>query len=314
MGNYQKVSYDRVCEYCGKQFVAHRANKRFCSKKCKDISLRVRKGISCNPSTQPFDRTCEVCGNPFKTFREAQITCSTECAKKRHRQLYKKAKSEKLCDVCGALFIPRSSIQKTCGDPLCQRIHKKEYNKAHQKQKAINIVLSECEFCGNVFFAEETSGLLRLYKRDGGKCYICGCNCSFDDWQTAKSGNKYPGASYPTIDHVVPVSKGGLDAWDNVRLACWKCNLEKSDTLTDAEGLEADFAYSQKWKPNNKQTAQYTLDGQLVKVWDSTAQIRRELGLNDKYIQNACRRSKTRTGNAYGFHWEYVNEQNVRCG
>lgn len=35
--------------------------------------------------------------------------------------------------------------------------------------------------------------------------------------------------------------------------------------------------------------------------------IRRELGLDDKHIQNVCRKRKSNTGNAYGYHWEYVD-------
>ena len=32
-----------------------------------------------------------------------------------------------------------------------------------------------------------------------------------------------------SIDHVVPISHGGLDAWHNVRLAHWICNVRRSD-------------------------------------------------------------------------------------
>jgi len=35
----------------------------------------------------------------------------------------------------------------------------------------------------------------------------------------------------PTIDHVIPTSKGGLDIPRNWQLLCEKCNLEKGDTL-----------------------------------------------------------------------------------
>lgn len=32
-----------------------------------------------------------------------------------------------------------------------------------------------------------------------------------------------------TIDHIVPRSRGGIDAWDNVVAACLKCNVKKGD-------------------------------------------------------------------------------------
>ena len=30
-----------------------------------------------------------------------------------------------------------------------------------------------------------------------------------------------------TRDHVMPVSKGGRDEWENVVTACWSCNVRK---------------------------------------------------------------------------------------
>ena len=32
-----------------------------------------------------------------------------------------------------------------------------------------------------------------------------------------------------TIDHIIPRSRGGLDAWDNVVAACLRCNVKKGD-------------------------------------------------------------------------------------
>jgi len=42
-----------------------------------------------------------------------------------------------------------------------------------------------------------------------------------------------------TIDHVVPLSKGGSDELDNLRLMCRKHNSEKGDMKLDKYGLES---------------------------------------------------------------------------
>ena len=141
----------------------------------------------------------------------------------------------------------------------------------------------------------------KLYKRDRGKCYICGCQCSFDDWKVSKrSGNKYPGDTYPEIEHMIPISRGGLHSWDNVRLACHRCNALKSDNILFAP-LDKDFAYKEK-KDSSKRTKQLSLDGELIKVWDSTMEIQRKLGFSAKRIQEVCRgEGKT----AFGFCWKY---------
>lgn len=36
---------------------------------------------------------------------------------------------------------------------------------------------------------------------------------------------------YPTIDHIIPLSKGGTHTWDNVRLAHMSCNAGKRDKI-----------------------------------------------------------------------------------
>ena len=108
---------------------------------------------------------------------------------------------------------------------------------------------------------------------------------------------------------MIPVARGGFESWDNVRLAHLKCNIEKSANIYPYLPMDKEFAYSYKGHGTpSKKTAQYTLDGQLIKVWPSTASIERELGLKSKHIQNVCRRDNSNTGNAYGYHWEYLEE------
>lgn len=70
-----------------------------------------------------------------------------------------------------------------------------------------------------------------VIKRDNGICYICGCKTSkADSWRDA-SGHFICGSTYPTRDHVIPIAKGGTHTWDNVRLACMKCNSAKGATI-----------------------------------------------------------------------------------
>ena len=38
-----------------------------------------------------------------------------------------------------------------------------------------------------------------------------------------------------TVDHVVPLSKGGVDSLDNLALACFHCNRRKSDYLVEID-------------------------------------------------------------------------------
>ena len=55
-----------------------------------------------------------------------------------------------------------------------------------------------------------------VFLRDRFSCCYCGAA---------------PGTSDLTFDHVVPKSRGGATAWDNVVAACSGCNLRKGDRL-----------------------------------------------------------------------------------
>ena len=48
---------------------------------------------------------------------------------------------------------------------------------------------------------------------------------------------QYCGSTAESIDHVLPRSRGGLHAWDNVVAACRRCNTRKEDRLPHEVGL-----------------------------------------------------------------------------
>jgi 5-methylcytosine-specific restriction endonuclease McrA len=58
-----------------------------------------------------------------------------------------------------------------------------------------------------------------LLRRDNHKCQYCGTGKNL------------------TIDHVIPRSRGGGHTWDNVVIACDKCNGKKGDKLLHETGL-----------------------------------------------------------------------------
>lgn len=55
-----------------------------------------------------------------------------------------------------------------------------------------------------------------IVNRDGLNCYLCGLLLTF------KSA---------TIDHVIPLSRGGWHCPSNARIACLKCNQKKNNSL-----------------------------------------------------------------------------------
>lgn len=52
---------------------------------------------------------------------------------------------------------------------------------------------------------------------------------------------KYPHPLSPCIDHIVPIAKGGHPSdMDNLQLAHWTCNRQKSDKLITIRGMTAE--------------------------------------------------------------------------
>lgn len=49
---------------------------------------------------------------------------------------------------------------------------------------------------------------------------------------------QYCGATAESIDHVIPRSKGGEHAWENVVAACRPCNVRKGDRLLPSTTME----------------------------------------------------------------------------
>ena len=60
-------------------------------------------------------------------------------------------------------------------------------------------------------------------------------------------------------------------------------------------------------KANSKPVGQYTTDGKLIKVWQSTMEVERLLGFSRGHISDVARGERK---TAYGYVWKYVEEGN----
>lgn len=71
--------------------------------------------------------------------------------------------------------------------------------------------------------------------RDNFECQYCGQGGSVKDL---------------TIDHVIPVSRGGQNTWENVVTACGPCNSKKGNRLLREMGVKLKRdPYKPKWTP-----------------------------------------------------------------
>lgn len=196
-----------------------------------------------------------------------------------------------ICKVCGNEFQTYCPTQKTCGGE-CSKRYRNRKNDHRIKNDAI---------------VDRDITLATLFQRDKGVCYICGCQCNWNDIR--KDGDYViTGPKYPSIDHVIPISRGGKHSWTNIRLACRECNSKKTDMdpvkFLGTDDFIPDDAEILKRVPNpNKKTVkQSTSTGEVIAVYESAAQAARETGFKERQIQN-CARGECKTYR--GFLWAY---------
>lgn len=231
----------KKCVVCGKEFKPKKRNAGLC------CSIECAKRYSSKAFRQrPYTAICKYCGREFTVGRDRKgAFCSTYCSSKyygelRTRQTRERKDAQRRVKLLRKLI---STIQAVACD----------------KQYEIDCV-KECKECGRIFQAMDkricfcsdecrrkninrrkdkrvckngkadlSITLPKLYERDGGICKRCGIVCDWHDIEAREDGVLIAGETYPSIDHIKPIARGGLHEWNNVQLLCRDCNTKKRD-------------------------------------------------------------------------------------
>ena len=113
------------------------------------------------------------------------------------------------CPVCGT----STTRQKYCSNECARKAGNAQREAARRLRITANMVDNDITLDG-------------LFRRDGGRCWICGLPCDYSDIETTDKA-KVAGNLYPSIDHVVALSDGGEHSWKNVKLAHRICNTDR---------------------------------------------------------------------------------------
>lgn len=127
---------------------------------------------------------------------------------------------EKVCKYCGTPFMTEYKKSKMFCSEECAHKHSHYLSKLAEKRRKGKITALEK--------LDSDITLPLLFQRDKGICKICGTMCDWKDVEN-KNGFAVVGENYPSIDHIIPISKGGSHTWDNVQLAHKRCNSIKSN-------------------------------------------------------------------------------------
>lgn len=85
-------------------------------------------------------------------------------------------------------------------------------------------------------------------------CGICG--------QPVDFGFRYPHPLSPCIDHIIPIARGGHPSdIDNLQLAHWGCNRQKSDKLVKKDKIAVEETIDNRVLPQSRDWSAYKASG-----------------------------------------------------
>lgn len=229
---------EKICVVCGKAFVAKKSHAKYCSKVCANHSrfLRTRDQVrqECDDFRESIRKLYDLGLNDRQIAEKVDKSVSwvrknrieiglsrqkskSQLERERLAEWRKEFENERrICKRCKAEFTPIRVNQLFCC-PECAKKNNHQVNdikrkRLEQKQKADDISLND------------------VFLKYHGICYLCGDKCDLHAVKVV-NGVPHPLGNYPSREHVIPLSKGGLHTWDNIRLAHIRCNASKGVKL-----------------------------------------------------------------------------------
>lgn len=214
--NYEPVNHSpRTCVVCSESFTPTRVGKVICSKQCKmrrDKANRRSKDYRDPSGTE----RCGLCGEPFMLPGVASGKyCSADCEKrvtnsKRYPSSTPRPRIHQFdCENCGITCTPGKSGVDSKASRFCSFQCKREWHRDRRR-------FDDGQFVESV--SRES-----IFKRDDWKCQLCG--------GAVPSSASFPDPQSPTLDHIIPLSKGGTHEPSNVQLAHYGCNSAKGNRV-----------------------------------------------------------------------------------
>ena len=222
------------------EYVSGYTNWRsFIKCKCKTCGCIQERSAMCIKPEKTTDMKCDNCIK-IKTLRGELINILV----RRHNDVVREHNKETrlkeeqvrrierekqlqgyVCKECGRIFDATQTSQKYCTTE-CANKHATRIKEVRRRKRLRENGKIEWDI-----------SLDKLINRDKNMCHICGEECESSDCMTTEEGYFIAGERYPSIDHVIPVAKGGTHTWRNVKLAHRGCNTIKNDKIIYEETI-----------------------------------------------------------------------------
>lgn len=237
---------NHTCEHCGNQFTTAVKTKRFCGEKCKRRASKKRA----REKAAKTRKRCANCGE-IKASNKGIYCSKPECQKRSvsdsaKRNWSAKTPEEKAavykadyqkeqmragkygprqgpvrkCQICN--MAARDLFSMTCGTEQCRR--EKRWQDNHHHYRKNPSATRERDHKRRARLRGNTAESVKrrvVFERDGWKCALCGKRVLKDKTS--------PHPLSPSIDHIIPISKGGAHSYANVQLAHLSCNVAKGN-------------------------------------------------------------------------------------
>jgi hypothetical protein len=163
---------------------------KYCSKKCREQWHHNNGAIA--------PHRCKTCNTVFH-HRTEKTFCGDECRTRAW---------SRTCKDCGVHFTQKKNCSGKC--KACRK---------HDRNRASSIRLRVRR--GKAVTAVSKISVHDCWSRDNGKCQIC--------MKKIDLAVRWPNRNSMSVDHIVPLSKGGTDEAANVRAAHLGCNSRRGN-------------------------------------------------------------------------------------
>jgi len=205
------------CTECAAEVI--RKNKGRFPLTCSDACQKLRRNRLLREG-RSHEKTCPVCQIEFTAQNTRTRFCSVKCKSKEYNKYLKAAREQERlnrpdfvevpCYYCKEPVWKLASRSGKVSHPTCKEQRQRDWNRAkNAKRRRYRYVRS--------------SMFSVISERDEWTCHICGEYV--DD-----SLPSYSRMS-PSLDHVIPLSKGGTDDPKNLKLSHFICNVRKGTQI-----------------------------------------------------------------------------------